>query len=105
MLGPGIDNIRRCGPAGVGVALGWVWPCWNRYGFVRVSVALLEGVWPCCRKCITVELGFETFLLATWKRVFSCLPLKEDVELLAFSHMYEYNTVAVFRHTRRGIPL
>jgi hypothetical protein len=38
MLGPGSGTIRR-------------------YGFVGVGVALL-------RKCVTVGMGFETFLLA-----------------------------------------
>jgi hypothetical protein len=36
-------TIRRCGIAGVGVALlEWVWPCWTGCGLVGVGVALLE---------------------------------------------------------------
>jgi hypothetical protein len=38
MLGPRSGTIRRCG--------------------------LLEEVWPCWRKCVTVGVGFKTLLLA-----------------------------------------
>ena len=31
----------------------------RRFGLVGVGVALLEWVWPCWRKCVTVEVGFE----------------------------------------------
>jgi hypothetical protein len=34
------------------------------------SVALLEEVWPCWRKCVTVGLGFDTLLLAAWETIF-----------------------------------
>ena len=40
MCGSGNGTIRRCGLVGVGVAL-------------------LEWVWPCWRKCVTVGAGFE----------------------------------------------
>ena len=56
MLGPGSGTIWRCGLIGVGV------PCW--------------------RKCVTVGVGFKTFLLAACKTVLSYLPLDQDVELL-----------------------
>jgi len=55
MLGPGSGTVR--------------------YGLVGVGVTLLEEV---CG-----GMGFETLLLAAWKPVFSCLPLEQDVELLA----------------------
>jgi hypothetical protein len=45
MLDPGSGIIRKCGPVGVGVAL-------------------LEEVWPCWRKCVTVDVGFKTLILA-----------------------------------------
>jgi len=46
ILGPGSGTIRRCGPVGVGVALlEWVWPCWSR--------------------CVTVGVGFKTLTLAS----------------------------------------
>jgi hypothetical protein len=45
MLGPGSGTIWRCGPVGVGVAsLKWVWPCW--------------------RKCVTVNVGCKPLILA-----------------------------------------
>jgi hypothetical protein len=50
MLGPGSGTIGRCG------LVEWVWPCWG--------------------KCATVGVVFETFLLASWKLVFSELPSK-----------------------------
>jgi hypothetical protein len=56
MLGPGSGTIWRCGLIGVGV------PCW--------------------RKCVTVGVGFKTFILAAWKPVFK-LPLEHEVELSA----------------------
>jgi hypothetical protein len=47
----------------------------NMLGPQRVALlggmALLEGLWPCWRKCFTVGVDFETFLLATWKIVCS----------------------------------
>ena len=44
MLGPRNGTIRRCGLAGVGVALlEWVWPCWRKCGLVGGGVALLVG--------------------------------------------------------------
>jgi hypothetical protein len=67
MLGPG-SGRRRHGLVGVGVALlTWVWPCWSGCGLVGV----------------TVGMGFRTLVLAAWKAVFFCLPLKQDVELSA----------------------
>jgi hypothetical protein len=33
------------------------------------DLALLEEVWPCWSRCITVGLGFNTLLLTTWKAV------------------------------------
>ena len=45
------------------------------------GVALMEWVWPCWRKCVTVGVGFEMFLLTTWKSVF-CLPLEQGEPLL-----------------------
>jgi hypothetical protein len=60
-----------------GVALlQWVWPCCSGCGLVAVGVALLEEVCHC-------GVGFETLLLARWVLVLSCLPLEQDVELLA----------------------
>ena len=56
MLGPGSRTIRRCG-------LLEVWRCWKMY--------------------VTVRVGFENCLLATWETVFSCLTLDQDVELSA----------------------
>jgi len=61
-VGPGSCTGRRCGLIGGGVAL-------------------LEEVWPCCRRCVIV--GFETFFLSTWETVFSLLPSDWDVELSA----------------------
>lgn len=49
------------------------------------GVALLEYIWSCWRKCVT--LGLETLHLATWEPVFSCLP-SEDVELCIPHHAY-----------------
>jgi hypothetical protein len=34
------------------------------------DVALLEWVWPCWSRCVTVGVGFKTFILAAWKPVF-----------------------------------
>ena len=48
----------------------------GRCGLVVVGVAF----W---KKCVTVEVGFEILLLTTWKPVFFCLPLDQDVKLLA----------------------
>ena len=39
-------------------------------GALLGGVASLEWVWPCWRKYVTVGVGFETFLLASWKSVF-----------------------------------
>jgi hypothetical protein len=46
------------------------------------GVALLGGVALLWGKCVTVGVGFKTFILAPWKPVF-CLPLDQDVELSA----------------------
>jgi hypothetical protein len=32
-------------------------------------------------KCTTVGVGFESFFLAAWKTVFSCLSSEQDIEL------------------------
>jgi hypothetical protein len=61
MLGPGGGTIRRCDP-------------------VRVGVALLE-------LCVTVGVGFETFILAAGKPVLCYQPSNEDVELSALPAM------------------
>jgi hypothetical protein len=42
--------------------------------------ALVECVWPCWKRCVTVGMGIETHLLDTWEPFFSCLPLDQDVE-------------------------
>jgi hypothetical protein len=34
------------------------------------GVVLLEGVGPCWNRCVTVGVGFKTFILAAWKAVF-----------------------------------
>jgi hypothetical protein len=52
-------------------------------GVVLLGMFLLEQVWPCWRKLITMGMGFETLLLATWKTVCYWLPLDKDVELSA----------------------
>jgi hypothetical protein len=54
----------------------------RRYGLVGVGVALLEWVWPCWRKCVTVWVGNVILLLAAWLIDF-WLPLEQDVELSA----------------------
>ena len=46
---PECDGLNMLGPQGV-VVLG--------------GVALLEEVWLCWKKCVTVGVGFETLLLA-----------------------------------------
>jgi hypothetical protein len=40
-------------------------------------------VWTFKKKCVSVGMGFGTFLPATCMPVFSCLPLEQDVELSA----------------------
>jgi hypothetical protein len=35
-----------------------------------VTFALLEWVWPCWRKCVTVGVGFEILFLTMWEPVF-----------------------------------
>ena len=50
MLEPGSGTIRRCGLVGVGVAL------WSR--------------------CVTVGMGFKTFILAGWEYSASHLQMK-----------------------------
>jgi hypothetical protein len=34
------------------------------------GVALLEWVWPCWSRCVTVVVGYKTLILASWKPVF-----------------------------------
>ena len=34
------------------------------------GVALLESVWPCCSRCVTVGVDFKTLILSSWKLVF-----------------------------------
>jgi hypothetical protein len=34
----------------------------RKRGLVGVGVALMEEVWPCWRKCVTLEVDFETLL-------------------------------------------
>jgi hypothetical protein len=34
------------------------------------GVALLEWVWPCLSRCVTVGVGFKTLILAAWEPVF-----------------------------------
>jgi hypothetical protein len=54
-----------------------VWICLSQGG-----VVLLEKVWSSWRKGVTLSMGSKTIVLDAWKSV-SCLPLDEDVELLA----------------------
>ena len=44
------------------------------------GVTLLEWVWPCWRKCVTVGVGFATLFLAVWKTAVFCSPLEQDVD-------------------------
>ena len=46
MFYPGIGTVRKCG------LVEWLWSCWSR--------------------CITVGVGFTTLILASWKPVSSC---------------------------------
>ena len=51
------------------------------------GVALLEWVWPCWRKCVTVEVGFEVSYAQAMPSVthsLLLLPADQDTELLAF---------------------
>ena len=41
------------------------------YGLIGVGVVLLEEVWLCWSRCVTVGVGFKTLILAAWKPVFS----------------------------------
>ena len=50
------------------------------------GMALLEWVWPCWRKCVTVEAGFEVSrfqALSSKARSLLQLPVDQDVELSA----------------------
>jgi hypothetical protein len=51
----------------------------------RRFLALLEWMWPCWRKCVTVGVGLEALLLDTWEILCSWLPLEQDVELTGLS--------------------
>ena len=44
-------------------------------GVVLLGMFLLEQVWPCWRKLITMGMGFETLLLAPLTEVFTAFPL------------------------------
>lgn len=61
------------------------------------GVALLQYVWSYWRKCVTVRMGFETILQASWKLVFSWLPVDEDVELSAWS-WWLFTVMETLRH-------
>jgi len=50
------------------------------------GVALLEWMWPCWSKCVTVGVGFKTLLLAAWKSVFHQQPSDEAVEAQLLLH-------------------
>jgi hypothetical protein len=68
-----------------------VWMLAFPQGMIQLgSVSLLKQVWPCWTKCITVRVGFETLLLASWKPVFSWLPFERDIELSAPSAPCSY---------------
>ena len=53
--------------------------------YLSQGVALLE-VWTCWRRCISVDVGFNTLALATWRWVFGYHPSDEDVELSPLLH-------------------
>ena len=56
------------------------------YGLIVVGVALLEWVWLCWRKCITVEVAFEVIhaqALPSVAHSLLLLPSDQDVELSA----------------------
>jgi hypothetical protein len=44
-------------------------------GLNILGVALL--VWPCWSRCVNVDVGFKTFILASWKQSSACLPIKK----------------------------
>jgi hypothetical protein len=46
-----------------------VWP-WSGCGSVGVHVTL-EELWPCWRRCVTVNVGFKTLTLLTLS--FACI--------------------------------
>jgi hypothetical protein len=54
---PTCDGLNMLGPES-----GTIWRC----GLVEVGVALLEWVWPCWSRYVTVSVGFKTLILATW---------------------------------------
>jgi hypothetical protein len=42
----------------------------RRCELVGMGVALLEWVWSCWSRCVTVGMGFKTLILAAWKLVY-----------------------------------
>jgi len=47
-----------------------VWICWAQVVALLEGVALLEQEWPCWSRCVTVDIGFKTHILAAWIWVF-----------------------------------
>ena len=44
-------------------------------------------VWPCWSRCVTVGIGFRTFLLAMWEPIFSYdLQMKMQISQLLLHH-------------------
>ena len=57
----------------------------KKYGLVGVGVALLEWVWPCWRKCVTIQAGFEVSDIICMAHSLSLLPVDQDVALWVLS--------------------
>jgi hypothetical protein len=67
-------------------------------------VTLLVYMWPYWRKHVIVEVGFETFLLASWKSIFQ-LPLEQEAELSATPAPCLPGHCHAFHHEDNGLNL
>jgi hypothetical protein len=46
-----------------------VYICLTKEVELLEGVALLEWVWPCWSRCVTVGVGYKSLILAAWKSV------------------------------------
>ena len=85
-MGPALATVPTEGSRGSKEPLWWFEYAWPR------EWHYLE-VWPCWSRCVTVNMGFKTIVLATCKPVFRvrCRTLSNNfimlVRMLPYSHL------------------